>query len=91
VTGRVLVAERPTRLAITFGAPAGTASEPPTATFLIESHQQIVRLTLTHDHLPDEQALRDVSHGWPAVLSNLKSLLETGDPLPQVPWEMPIG
>jgi len=32
--------------------------------------------------------LGDVSRGWPAVLANLKSLLETGDVLPQAPWEM---
>ena len=29
-----------------------------------------------------------VSAGWPAVLANLKSLLETGHVLPQSPWEM---
>jgi len=29
-----------------------------------------------------------ISQGWPAVLANLKSLLETGDVLPQAPWEM---
>ena len=28
------------------------------------------------------------SAGWPAVLANLKSLLETGHVLPQAPWEM---
>ena len=27
--------------------------------------------------------------GWAAVLSNLKSLLETGHVLPNTPWEMP--
>ena len=26
--------------------------------------------------------------GWPAVLANLKSLLETGNVLPAAPWEM---
>ena len=31
---------------------------------------------------------RPSSAGWPAVLSNLKSLLETGHVLPQAPWEM---
>jgi len=32
--------------------------------------------------------LEGISRGWPAVLANLKSLLETGDVLPQSPWEM---
>ncbi|MFM9455251.1 hypothetical protein [Streptomyces europaeiscabiei] len=34
-------------------------------------------------------ALAEVSFGWPAVLSNLKSLLETGRELPRRPWEVP--
>ena len=50
-----------------------------------------MRLTVTHDDLPSEDARRLVSLGWPAVLSNLKSLLETGDALPETPWEMPAG
>jgi uncharacterized protein YndB with AHSA1/START domain len=90
VSGRVLAAEPPTRLVITFGAATPGAAEPPTAGFLIEPYQRIVRLTLTHQHLPDQQALREVARGWPAVLSNLKSLLESGEPLPQAPWEMPF-
>ena len=48
----------------------------------------IVRLTVTHVGLADDEARRAVSHGWPAVLSNLKSLLETGHVLPQSPWTM---
>ena len=32
-----------------------------------------------------------ISGGWPAVVANLKSLLETGDVLPQAPWEMHAG
>jgi uncharacterized protein YndB with AHSA1/START domain len=57
-------------------------------TFRVEPHHDIVRLTVTHENLPD-QAMRDgISGGWPAVLANLESLLETGDVLPQAPWEM---
>jgi len=40
-----------------------------------------VRLTVTHSDL-GEKALQDVSGGWPAVLSNLKTLLETGRTIP---------
>jgi amino acid efflux transporter len=39
----------------------------------------------------DEDAFRAASAGWPAVLANLKSLLETGHVLPQPPWEMHAG
>jgi hypothetical protein len=58
-------------------------------TFQVEQYQDIVRLTVTHEDLPDPDALHLASMGWPAVLANLKSLLETGHVLPQAPWEMP--
>jgi len=42
-----------------------------------------VKLTVTHDDLePDSPMLRGISDGWPVVLSNLKTLLETGERLP---------
>ena len=88
--GRVLEADPPRRLVITFGAPDG--DEPPgghsVVTFHVEEHGGIVRLTVTHENLADATALGEISHGWPAVLANLKSLLETGDVLPEAPWEM---
>ncbi|HEX3815550.1 MAG TPA: metalloregulator ArsR/SmtB family transcription factor [Mycobacteriales bacterium] len=90
VTGRVITAEPPTRLAITFedDPNAETPREPSVVTFLVEPHEDVVRLTVTHENLPNEAMLRGISHGWPAVLANLKSLLETGDVLPQALWEM---
>ncbi|MBB5867880.1 uncharacterized protein YndB with AHSA1/START domain [Allocatelliglobosispora scoriae] len=87
--GRVLVAEPPVRLVLTFDDPDSEPVEGgPTVTFLIEPHHEIVRLTVTHENLPDADALGAISHGWPAVLANLKSLLEVGHALPQAPWEM---
>lgn len=90
VVGRVLAAEPPTRLVITFEdrPDAAAPREPSVVTFLVEPHQDIVRLTVTHENLPNEEMLHGISRGWPAVLANLKSLLETGDTLPQAPWEM---
>ncbi|HEY2225275.1 metalloregulator ArsR/SmtB family transcription factor [Actinomycetospora sp.] len=39
-----------------------------------------VKLTVTHDgFVPGSQMLAGVAGGWPGILSNLKSLLETGD------------
>jgi uncharacterized protein YndB with AHSA1/START domain/DNA-binding transcriptional ArsR family regulator len=90
VTGHVIKAEPPTRLVITFeDAPnAKSPREPSVVTFLVEPNQDIVRLTVTHENLPNQAMLSGISHGWPAVLANLKSLLETGKALPQVPWGM---
>jgi uncharacterized protein YndB with AHSA1/START domain/DNA-binding transcriptional ArsR family regulator len=40
---------------------------------------RVVRLTVTHDDFePDSEMLRGVREGWVGILSNLKSLLETG-------------
>jgi uncharacterized protein YndB with AHSA1/START domain/DNA-binding transcriptional ArsR family regulator len=89
VAGTVLESEPPRRLAMTFDAPGDTpAWGPSRVTFDIEPFHEIVRLTVTHENLADDQALEAVSAGWPAVFANLKSLLETGHVLPRAPWEM---
>jgi len=90
VVGTVMESDPPTRLVITFGPPDAPESRTPSiVTFVVEQHGDIVRLTVTHENLADETALSEISHGWPAVLANLKSLLETGHVLPEAPWEMP--
>jgi uncharacterized protein YndB with AHSA1/START domain len=87
--GRVLEATPPTKLVITFEDPAAFPGEDPSAvTFLIEPFHDIVRLTVTHANLAGQDELDAISSGWPAVLANLKSKLETGHALPQAPWEM---
>jgi uncharacterized protein YndB with AHSA1/START domain/DNA-binding transcriptional ArsR family regulator len=49
-------------------------------TFDIEPAGQAVKLTVTHDDFVPDSAMREgVSQGWPGILSNLKSLLETGE------------
>jgi uncharacterized protein YndB with AHSA1/START domain len=89
VVGTVLEATPPTRLVMTFDAPgAQPDGGQSTVTFDVEPYQDIVRLTVTHENLADENDLQAASAGWPAVLANLKSLLETGHPLPQAPWDM---
>jgi uncharacterized protein YndB with AHSA1/START domain/DNA-binding transcriptional ArsR family regulator len=90
VVGHVITADPPTLLVITFedSPDAESPREPSVVTFLVEPHQDIVRLTVTHENLPNEEMRSGISRGWPAVLANLKSLLETGDVLPQPPWEM---
>jgi uncharacterized protein YndB with AHSA1/START domain/DNA-binding transcriptional ArsR family regulator len=53
-------------------------------TFDIEDLGQTVRLTVVHDDFdPGSAVLESVSQGWPAVISNLKTLLETGHVLPE--------
>jgi uncharacterized protein YndB with AHSA1/START domain len=84
----VIEAVRPERLVLTFPGSEEQAEEPSQVTFTIEPYEEIVRLTVRHDGVPTASDYEAVSAGWPAVMANLKSLLETGDVLPQAPWEM---
>ncbi|WP_193607680.1 ArsR/SmtB family transcription factor [Nocardioides lijunqiniae] len=92
VTGTVLESEPPTRLVVTFEDSDDVREHGPSVvTFLVEPHEDIVRLTVTHENLPNAEMLQGISSGWPAVLANLKSLLETGDVLPTAPWAVPAA
>lgn len=89
VVGTVLESLPPRRLSFTFDSPGPVPpGGPSTVTFDIEPYHEIVRLTVTHENLPDDEALQAISAGWPAVFANLKSLLETGHVLSRAPWEM---
>jgi DNA-binding transcriptional ArsR family regulator/uncharacterized protein YndB with AHSA1/START domain len=63
---------------------AKVAAEPRSkVTFEIEPLGQMVKLTVVHDDLePGSTVLELVSGGWPRAISNLKTFLETGEPLP---------
>jgi uncharacterized protein YndB with AHSA1/START domain/DNA-binding transcriptional ArsR family regulator len=55
-------------------------------TFDIEPQGELVKLTVVHDGFePGSTVATMVSKGWPRVVSNLKTLLETGDVLPANP------
>jgi Activator of Hsp90 ATPase homolog 1-like protein len=50
--------------------------------FTIEPYGNLVKLTVTHEgFVGGSKLLGAVSTGWPAILSGLKSMLETGKPL----------
>jgi uncharacterized protein YndB with AHSA1/START domain len=89
VVGTVVESAAPTRLVTTWAGPdEERAGGPSRVTFDIEPYGEIVRLTVTHENLSDEAERQAAASGWAAVLSNLKSLIETGHVLPQAPWEM---
>jgi uncharacterized protein YndB with AHSA1/START domain len=57
--------------------------KPSRVTYVLEPQGKTVKLTVTHENFADDsKTLPSISFGWPMVLSNLKSVLETGHPLP---------
>jgi uncharacterized protein YndB with AHSA1/START domain len=83
--GKVLEIDPPRRLVLTWAYPedASNPSAHTRVTFELEPFDDMVRLTVRHDRLvPGSRMERGITAGWPRVLSSLKSLLETGKPLP---------
>ena len=85
VVGTVVESTPPRRLVFTWARPkeAEDESKHSRVTFDIEPQgDALVRLTVTHEDLEhDPKMLAGISGGWPSVLSNLKTLLETGHAL----------
>ncbi|MGO4739079.1 SRPBCC family protein [Bosea sp. 2KB_26] len=81
LVGKVVEISPPSRLVITW-ANASQAADPAShsrVTFEIEEYNEMVRLTVSHDELEAGSGMaKGVKQGWPAVLSSLKSFLETG-------------
>jgi uncharacterized protein YndB with AHSA1/START domain len=81
-SGEILEADRPRRLSYTFRHELDEAMRKDPATkvvFTIEPYGDLVKLFVTHEgFVPGSKLLDGISKGWPAILSGLKSLLETG-------------
>lgn len=87
--GRVLEIEPPTRMVWSWAFP-GEADEPEKLSRVIYELIALgpdTKLTVTHSELePGSTMDKGVREGWPAVLSNLKSSLETGEVLREEAW-----
>ncbi|MDB5737831.1 MAG: Activator of Hsp90 ATPase 1 family protein [Sphingomonas bacterium] len=86
-TGEIYAADPPHRLCYGFlhPAPGPMHDEGNTiVTYDIEAVDGgVVRLTMTHSGFVGGSIIRPgIERGWPVILSGLKSLLETGEPLP---------
>jgi uncharacterized protein YndB with AHSA1/START domain len=83
--GEILEAARPRRLSYSFRHILNEAARnerPSRVTFVLEPHGKLVKLTLTHEDFAEDSVVIDgISKGWPAIMSSLKSLLESGEAL----------
>ncbi len=85
--GKVLGIEPPKRLVLSWAFPGDLSRKERVSrvTFQIEPYRKGACLTVTHDRLqPRSDMLEGITDGWPKVLSSLKTLLETGKPLPKL-------
>jgi uncharacterized protein YndB with AHSA1/START domain len=86
IGGEVIECDPPKRLTVTWNVswPALVEKLGPTlVTYEIEQAGDAVKLTMlqSHDREISDDILSGGRTGWPAILSSLKSLLETGQPL----------
>lgn len=86
ISGEVLAYDPPRKLAVTFNVNWPELIEklgPTLVTYDVEQVGDAVRLTMSegHDRELSDDILAGGRSGWPAILSSLKSLLETGKPL----------
>jgi uncharacterized protein YndB with AHSA1/START domain len=83
--GKILEADPPRRLAYTFHhvtSEAARNERPTKVVFNLEPYGKLVKLTLTHEDFEVGSVILDgISKGWPAILSSLKSMLESGTAL----------
>jgi uncharacterized protein YndB with AHSA1/START domain len=83
--GKVLISNPPRKLAYTWEPCSDDLKHEGTSrvTFDLEPRGNIVKLTVTHDNLNEGgKTFLGISEGWPMVIASLKSILETGRPLP---------
>src|ERR1700749_1736875 len=86
ISGEVMECDPPRRLSFTFNVNWPALIEKLGATLVtyeIEQAGDAVRLTMSesHDRALCDDILSGGRQGWPAILSSLKSVLETGRPL----------
>lgn len=94
ISGEVLAYDPPRKLSVTFNVNWPELIEklgPTLVTYEVEQVGDAVRLTMSegHDQPLSDDILSGGRTGWPAILSGLKSLLETGK-APQIKMSPPV-
>ena len=84
-SGEIVEIDPPRRLVLKWRheiIPVLTAEGYSRMSYELEQQGEAVKVILTHEmDVKDSKFIKAVSSGWPMILSSLKSLLETGEPL----------
>lgn len=90
IHGQVIESTPPHKLVVTWNGPTGGKTAEPTPSIVTYDLVKLgpdTKLTVTHSLLNEGSIMhKGVTEGWIAVLSNLKTTLETGKPLRSDQW-----
>lgn len=85
-SGTILESQKPHKLVISWQHQHNSVARDEgfsRMTYLIETAGPLVKLTVAHESdVENSDLIVKVSGGWPMILSSLKSMLETGEELP---------
>lgn len=95
-SGEVVEAVPPRRLVVCWrhhdSRPELEGEGPAMCEMALEPSGAAIKLTITHSiEREHSKLIESVSGGWPKVLSNLKSMLETGEAVMQDPYPAPCN
>jgi uncharacterized protein YndB with AHSA1/START domain len=87
VKGEVLEFQPGTRLSYTWNTPYDASAEATTVVFELQEMGPMTKLTILHDIDVENAKFEQAAAGWTFILCGLKTFLETGAPMPALPWK----
>lgn len=85
VSGKVLAYEEGKRVSYTWGTSNGDTNAT-VVTFELVAMGPLVKLIITQNIDMASATAEQAANGWTFILNGLKTLLETGKPMPALPW-----
>lgn len=86
VKGEVVEFQPNERLSYTWRTPEEVSSEVTTVVFELQQMGPMTKLTILHDINAENATFQQTAAGWTFILCGLKTFLETGEPMPSLPW-----
>jgi uncharacterized protein YndB with AHSA1/START domain/DNA-binding transcriptional ArsR family regulator len=84
--GEVVEFQPNKRLSYTWRTPEEAVTETTTVVFELQEMGPMTKLTILHDMEAESAKFQQAAAGWTFILCGLKTFLETGAPMPSLPW-----